>query len=178
MKQQRFGLFIMTLFLLTNCLSSDKSLQVVPEVDLSRYLGKWYEIATIPARFQLGCHCVTAEYSLLKKGRIRVINSCRKDSADGPFRSVKGQAKVVKGSNNAKLKVSFFRPFWGDYWIINLDQENYQWAVVSSPSRKYLWILSRTPEMDEALYEQLVEHCQSVGLNTDLLVKTDQSCHM
>ena len=152
-------------------------LTVVANVDLNRYLGKWYEIATIPQRFQLGCHCVTAEYSLRPDGKVKVVNSCRKDSPTGPFKSVTGQAKVVKGSNNAKLKVSFFRPFWGDYWIINLDQENYHWAIVSAPSRKTLWILSRTPKMDATLYEKLVEFCKDTGLNTELLLKTDQFCY-
>jgi len=170
-------LAVSALFTVTACSKSVDELAVVQGVDLNRYLGKWYEIATIPARFQLGCHCVTAEYSLKNNGRIKVVNSCRKDSAEGPFKSVTGRAKVVRGSKNAKLKVSFFRPFWGNYWIIQLDQENYQWAVVSDPSRKYLWILSRTPQMDEELYQKLVDYCKSVGLNTDLLVKTDQSCH-
>jgi apolipoprotein D and lipocalin family protein len=174
--KQIYGFLFMMLLLMLNCSASSSDLPVVSEVDLNRYLGKWYEIATIPARFQQGCHCVTAEYSPLSKDRIKVVNSCRKDSANGPFRSVTGRAKVVKGSNNAKLKVSFFRPFWGDYWIINLDRENYQWAVVSGPSRKYLWILSRSPQMDKVLYEKLIDHCRSLGLNTNLLVKTDQSC--
>lgn len=155
---------------------STSKLPVVAQVDLNRYLGKWHEIATIPMRFQQGCTCVTAEYSLKDNGRIKVVNSCHKDSPDSPLKSVTGQAKVIKGTNNAKLKVSFFWPFWGDYWVINLDQENYQWAVVSGRSRETLWILSRTPWMADTLYEKLVEFCKSVGLNTDLLVKTDQSC--
>jgi apolipoprotein D and lipocalin family protein len=172
-------ILICTLIIITICCSKTKpDLTVVPNVDLNRYLGKWYEIATIPQRFQLGCHCVTAEYSLRPDGKVKFVNSCHKDSSTGPFKSITGQAKVVKGSNNAKLKVSFFWPFWGNYWIINLDRENYQWAIVSAPSRKTLWILSRTPEMDEDLYEKLVKFCKDVGLNTDLLLKTDQSCHL
>jgi apolipoprotein D and lipocalin family protein len=155
----------------------ENELPVVNQVDLNRYLGKWYEIATIPQRFQKGCHCVTAEYSLRKNGKIKVVNSCRKDHPDGPFKQAIGRAKVVRGSNNAKLKVSFFGPFWGNYWIIALDQQDYQWAVVSDPSRKTLWILCRTPQMDGALYQQIVEHCHTVRINTDLLQKTDQSCY-
>jgi len=172
------GIFSMLImFQLIANAGSQEELQVVSKVDLNRYLGKWYEIATIPMRFQLGCNCVTAEYSLKENGRVKVVNSCRKDSPTGPFKSVTGQAKVVKGTNNAKLKVSFFWPFWGNYWIINLDDKDYQWAVVSDPSRKYLWILSHTPQMDDELYLKLVDYCKSVGLSTDLLVKTDQSCH-
>jgi len=170
-------LAIISVLTIIACSKSSDELSVVPKVDLDRYLGKWYEIATIPMRFQLGCNCVTAEYSLKENGRVKVVNSCRKDSPTGPFKSVTGQAKVVKGSNNAKLKVSFFWPFWGNYWIINLDDKDYQWAVVSDPSRKYLWILSRTPQMDDELYLKLVDYCKSVELKTDLLVKTDQSCH-
>jgi len=168
---------LVMLFQMITCAQSTDELPVVPKVDLNRYLGKWYEIATIPIRFQLGCNCVTAEYSLKENGRVKVVNSCRKDSPAGLFKSVTGQAKVVKGSNNAKLKVSFFWPFWGNYWIIQLDQENYQWAVVSDPSRKTLWILSRAPQMDEELYRKLVDYCKFAGLNIDLLVKTDQSCY-
>ena len=173
-----FILSVTVVLLLISCQAKEVNvMETVASVDLNRYLGKWYEIATIPQRFQLGCHCVTAEYSLRPDGKVKVVNSCRKDSPTGPPKSVTGQAKVVKGSNNAKLKVSFFWPFWGNYWIINLDQENYQWAIVSAPSRKTLWILSRTPEMDAALYEKLVEFCKDTGLNTELLLKTDQSCH-
>lgn len=161
---------------ITGAKSTDE-LPVVAQVDLNRYLGKWYEIATIPMRFQKGCTCVTAEYSLKDNGRIKVVNSCHKDSPAGPFKSVTGQAKVVKGSNNAKLKVSFFWPFWGNYWIIGLDEENYQWAIVSDPSRKTLWILARTPQMENDLFENLIDHCKSLGLNTDLLIKTNQSCY-
>jgi apolipoprotein D and lipocalin family protein len=130
-------------------------LEVVDSVDLDRYLGRWYEIASYPAWFQKNCTAVTADYSLREDGRIKVINSCRKGTLDGKAKQSTGRAKVVDPTTNAKLKVSFFGPFWGDYWIIDLDPD-YQWAVVGVPNRKYLWILSRTPQMDAALYDEII----------------------
>ncbi len=150
-------------------------LKVVPEVELQRYLGKWYEIATIPQRFQKGCVCVTAEYSLNPNGTVKVVNSCRKGNQDGAFRQVVGVAKVVAGSNNAKLRVSFFRPFWGDYWIVGLDP-NYQWAIVSNSKGTTCWILARTPQIEEALYQKLVAQCRESGIDTNQLVRTPQNC--
>jgi len=150
-------------------------LTVVAEVNLERYLGKWYEIATIPQRFQKGCVCVTAEYSLNPDGTIKVVNSCRKNSPTGEFRQVTGQAKVVPGSHNAKLRVSFFRPFWGDYWIVGLDS-NYEWAIVSNAKGSTCWILVRTPRIDEQLYAQLIDRCHQLGIDTTKLQLTLQAC--
>lgn len=150
-------------------------LPVVPEVNLERYLGKWYEIATIPQRFQKGCVCVSAEYSLNPDGTIKVVNSCRKNSPIGPFKQVIGTAKVVPNSNNAKLRVSFFRPFWGDYWIVGLDPA-YQWAIVSNARGSTCWILARSPQLDEKLYTPLVEHCRQLGIDTTKLMRTLQAC--
>jgi apolipoprotein D and lipocalin family protein len=149
------------------------SLEVVPWVDLDRYLGTWYEIATIPQRFQRGCVAVTARYSLRPDGDIEVVNSCRKDSLDGKERSVKGKVWVVDRTTNAKLKVRFFWPFSGDYWIIDLD-ENYQWAVVGHPNRNYLWILSRTPRMDPKLYEELLLRIRDKQYDISRIMKTLQ----
>lgn len=152
----------------------DKPLETVPSVDLQKYLGKWYEIAAFPQRFQKGCHCSVAEYSL-EKDFVRVINTCRLDSPDGKVKAAKGKAFVVKGSNNAKLRVQFFWPFRGDYWIIDLAAD-YSYAVVGAPNRNYLWILCRTPQMDEALYLQIVARCSDKGFDVNRLVKSDQSC--
>ncbi len=131
-------------------------LTTVAKVDVDRYLGTWYEIASYPQRFQRGCTATTATYSLRDDGDIDVLNRCRKESLDGKLDEAKGRARVVDPTTNAKLEVSFFRPFWGDYWIIELG-EDYQYAVVGHPSRDYLWILSRTPQMDSALYDELLE---------------------
>jgi len=153
--------------------AEEPPLEVVESVDLDRYLGTWYEIASYPAWFQRGCTAVTAQYSLRDDGLIRVVNSCNKGALDGKLKQSSGRAKVVDGSNNAKLKVSFFGPFWGDYWIIDLDPE-YRWAVVGVPSRKYLWILSRTRSMDEALYQEIVGRLQAKGYDKARLVRTLQ----
>lgn len=148
-------------------------LEVVEHVDLDRYLGTWYEIASYPAWFQRNCTAVTADYSLRDDGLIRVVNSCRKGSLDGPLKRSTGRARVVDRATNARLEVSFFGPFWGDYWIIDLDPD-YQWAVVGGPKRKYLWILSRTPQMDPALYDEIVARLPAKGYGPDGLNKTLQ----
>ncbi|PIS30086.1 MAG: hypothetical protein COT43_02495 [Candidatus Marinimicrobia bacterium CG08_land_8_20_14_0_20_45_22] len=150
-------------------------MKVVSKVNLQRYLGKWYEIATIPQRFQKGCVCVVAEYTPKADGTIMVDNSCHKKTPDGKFSRVVGKAKVVPGANNAKLRVSFFRPFWGDYWIVELDPD-YQWAVVSNSKGSTCWILSRTRQMDDALYADLVERCRTKGIDVSRLLKTLQEC--
>ena len=145
--------------------------QVVPAVDLTRYVGKWYEIARLPAWFQRDCTGdTTATYTLRPEGRITVVNECRK--ADGRMKSAKGVAKLAsKTGLNSKLKVTFFWPFYGDYWILDLDPE-YRWAVVGEPRRKYLWILSRQPELDQAVYEQIVERAAKQGYDVSRLMVT------
>lgn len=150
-----------------------KPLEAVEHVDLERYLGTWYEIATIPQRFQRGCVAVTAEYSLLPGGDILVVNACREGTLDGKIRSVRGRARVVDKKTNAKLKVTFFWPFWGAYWIIGLDPD-YQWAVVGHPNRKYPWILSRSPQMDESLYGQLLDFVGTRGYDVSKIKRTLQ----
>ena len=142
--------------------AQDKPLDVVDRVDLTRYVGTWYEIATIPQRFQKDCVGVTATYSLRPDGKILVINRCRKKTLDGELRDIEGKAWVVDTKTNAKLKVQFFWPFSGDYWIIELDKD-YGWAVVGQPDRNYLWILSRTPRMDQALYDDLINRVGNKG---------------
>jgi len=153
--------------------TAKKPLEAVAHVDLQRYLGKWYEIATIPQRFQKGCVGVMAEYALRKKGDIQVVNTCLEGTLDGKLRQARSKARVVDKATNAKLKVSFFWPFWGAYWIIGLDEE-YQWAVVGHPSRKYLWILCRTPLMDETTYAQLLGSIVDMGYDLTEIVKTLQ----
>lgn len=146
-------------------------LKTVERVDLPRYLGKWYEVARYPNRFEKKCASdVTANYSLRDDGKIEVVNACRQD--DGKMRTSKGWAKVVD-KTNAKLKVTFFWPFFGNYWVIGLDPE-YRFAVVSEPSRKYLWILSRTPKLDADLYQKALDVIQQRGLSTSGLIQPAQ----
>jgi apolipoprotein D and lipocalin family protein len=150
-------------------------------VDLARYAGRWYEIARLPNRFQEQCAGdVAATYTVLPGGRVRVVNECRK--RDGQTTRVEGVARRAdeKGPPS-RLKVRFapavlsFLPLvWGDYWILELDRD-YRYAVVGDPSRKYLWILSRTPVMDAAAYESLVAAASRLGFETARLARTPQS---
>jgi apolipoprotein D and lipocalin family protein len=149
--------------------------ETVKEVDLARYMGKWFEIAAFSQKFQKGCHCTTAEYELTAKGTVKVVNTCRKGGADGKVSRAKGKGWVVPGTDNARLKVQFFWPFKGNYWIIDLA-DDYSFAVVGDPSRKYLWILSRTPRMDPALYAEIIARTAAQGFDTSRLVVADQSC--
>jgi apolipoprotein D and lipocalin family protein len=151
-------------------------LQAVRRVDLQRYLGTWYEIASFPQSFQRGCTATTATYSLREDGEIEVLNQCRKGSVDGPLDKAKGVARVADKATNAKLEVSFFRPFWGAYWIIDLGPD-YEYAVVGHPSRDYLWILSRTPELSEETYRNILTRLQAQGYDTSRLVRTRQVSH-
>ena len=162
--------------LLLSCAASLKRtlppLEVVPHVDLKRYAGIWYEIARYPHRFQEGCFGSRATYTLREDGTIGVLNECRKGAPDGKISSVKGKAWVADPQVNAKLKVSFFWPFSGDYWIIDLG-ENYDYAVVGHPSRKYLWILSRTPSMEEALYNRILGKLQEQSYDVTRLTREE-----
>lgn len=148
-------------------------MNTVPYVDLERYAGKWYEIASFPQRFQKGCHCTTAEYTPTEKGYIIVENRCNKGSVTGKESYIKGKAFVQKNSGNAKLKVQFFWPFKGKYWIIDLA-DDYSYAVVSHPNRKYLWILSRTKELDERSYSRIISRLKMMGFDLSKLQRTEQ----
>jgi len=112
----------------------------------------------------------------MAKGTVRVVNTCRRGAAAGKVSRAKGKAWVVPNSGNARLKVQFFWPFKGNYWIIDLA-EDYSYAVVGDPTRKYLWILSRTARMDPALYAEIVARTAAQGFDTSRLVTSDQSCH-
>ena len=162
-----------SLFLSTAAFAVREPLEVVEQVDLDRYLGTWYEIASYPAWFAKNCTGVTAEYSRREDGKIQVINRCYKGSLEGKLKETRGRAKVADPTTNAKLKVSFFGPFWGDYWILDLDPE-YQWVVVGEPKRKYLWILSRTPALDEDTLDGILARLPARGYDTDRLQWTPQ----
>jgi len=176
MKKRTFVL--LSLLVLSGCgifgSSTYAPLDVVSSVDLTRYAGVWYEIASLPVSQQEGCSCTTAEYVPIDSETVRVINACRKGPGNEIDR-VEGKAFVVPGTNNAKLRVQFFWPFRGDYWILDLDRQ-YTYAVVGLPSRKYCWILSRTPEMKTELLEKLTADLRSKGFNVDRMQKTVHDC--
>jgi apolipoprotein D and lipocalin family protein len=171
-KNKTMLLLMIFLHALMGC-AEEGNLQTVPSVDLKRYAGKWYEIASYPQRFQKGCHCTTAEYTPSDQGYIIVENRCNHDSVNGKESYIKGKAFVDKNSGNAKLKVQFFWPFKGKYWIIDLA-DDYSYAVVSHPNKKYLWILSRTPKMDEAVYRGILSRLKERGFDLTKLQVTVQ----
>ena len=161
---------------LAGCKDDNKYLPLsnVPKVDLNRYLGLWYEISRIDHSFQKGCVASTAEYSLRDDGYIKVVNKCRKASIDGEATSIEGKAWVIDKESNAWLKVQFFWPFRGDYVIIDLDEKEYQYAVVGHPSRDYLWILSRKPQMDEGTYNDILKKISKQGYDLERIKKYPQ----
>jgi apolipoprotein D and lipocalin family protein len=172
-KKTLTGFFIIvSLIFIVSC-AHNPPLDVVSKVDLKRYVGTWYEIASYPTSFQKGCIGTKATYSLREDGDIDVLNQCYKKGFDGEISSAKGKAWVVDKTTNAKLKVRFFWPFWGSYWIIDLGKD-YNYAVVGHPSREYLWVLSRTPQMDDVLYYDILGRITQQGYDTSKLVKTIQ----
>lgn len=144
--------------------------RTVPTVDLARYAGEWHEVASFPNFFQRGCSFTKAAYTPMANGKIRVVNTCTRGSK--PV-SIEGTARAVPGSNNSKLKVRFFGPFEGDYWILELDPA-YRWAVVGTPNRKYLWILARTPELPPGVLADLRARAAAQGFDTGQLRMTTQ----
>lgn len=164
----------MLLFWVAMAAGAEAPLSVVQKVDLDRYLGQWFEIASYPAWFARNCTGVTADYSLREGGGIKVVNRCFKNSLDGQLKEARGRAKVVDSETNAKLKVSFFGPFWGNYWIVDLDPE-YRWAVVGEPKRKYLWILSRTPSLDKDTLDGILSRLPAKGYDANRLQWTPQA---
>lgn len=164
---------------LVGCASSTARLQLPPletvqHVELARYLGTWFEIASLPQSFQRGCTATRATYGLLSDGDIEVVNRCNKNTLDGPEEVATGRARVVDTTTNAKLEVSFFRPFWGAYWIIQLGSE-YEYAVVGHPGRDSLWILSRTPTMPPERYAQVISQLKAQQYPLERLALTPQA---
>lgn len=144
----------------------------VPAVDLARYTGKWFEIASFPMFFQRNCVAdATAEYAATTDGALSVHNRCRTESG---FDEATGKATVVEGYGNSRLKVSFFWPFKADYWVVGLDPD-YRWAVVGNPNRKYLWVLSRTPQLTPKLMEAALASASAQGFDLTQLRTTVQS---
>jgi apolipoprotein D and lipocalin family protein len=175
----RFGyaaLLIIQLVLMismTSCEAQTQPLETVGSVDLEKYAGTWYEIASFPQRFQKGCECTTATYTLSDKGHVVVENRCRKGGEGGKISYIKGKAFVEPNTGNAKLKVQFFWPFRGKYWIIDLAPD-YSYAVVGHPNRQYLWILSRAPQMDSAVYDQILQKLKATGFDINAIRRTVQ----
>jgi len=148
---------------------------VVQSVDLKRYTGLWYEIARLPNPFEKNLKCITATYTLREDGRITVLNSGHKISDPADVSSSEGVAWVPDKNVPAKLKVRFFWPFSGNYWIIHLDKD-YKYVLVGDPSFKYMWILCREKVMDEATYKMLLDRAVIEGFDIKPLIKVEQDC--
>ena len=176
------GLMLMCAFFGTQNISAQKKEEpkTVQSVDLNKYAGVWYEIARYPNKFQDQCISdVTAEYVLEKDGGIVVVNKCKTDK--DKFDEAKGKARIKDKQTNAKLEVrfapkalSFLSSVWGDYWILDLGKD-YEYALVGSPDRKYLWVLSRSPQIDGEKYESILQTAKQQGFIPDKLIKTRQT---
>ena len=145
--------------------------QPAKAVDLSRYAGLWYEIGRYENGFERGCEGVTARYTVRDDGMIGVLNACRKGSRTGAENTVNGKAKVVEGSQNAKLKVSFFGPFYGDYWVLD-HADDYSWSIVGEPSGRYLWLLSRTAQPPPQVREAIMNRTRDLGYDLTMVRPT------
>ena len=162
---------LLSIFFVSCSTKQETDLQTVKKVDLQRYLGDWYEIARYEHKFQKDCKNVKANYSLREDKKIQVINSCTKISTN-EFKDAKAVAYSVDDTNS-KLKVSFFRPFYGDYWVLILD-ENYEYAVVGTPNREYLWILARDKKLPLKIQNDILEKLPSLGFDISKLLWTMQ----
>ncbi len=174
------ALLLLSLPFLTSCYAertSLKPLSSVEKISLDRYQGRWYEVARFDAFFQKDCVGVTADYKKISDDTIEVINSCRLKTLDGELKQVSGVARIPNLKNPAQLKVRFSKfpanLFEGNYWVIALDTK-YKWAVVSEPQGRYLWILSRTKTLPDALYKKIIDDLKSTGIKTEFLQKTKQ----
>jgi lipocalin len=161
------------LFCIMSC-TAPKELYTVSELDLEKYKGTWYEIARLPNSFEKGLKCVTANYSIKDNGKINVLNkgySTKKEK----YKTANGTAWVPDSKYPARLKVRFFWPFAGNYYVITLD-EDYSYALVGDPSRKYLWVLSRTKILDRDIFNELLDVAASKGFEVSSMIRVEQDC--
>jgi apolipoprotein D and lipocalin family protein len=142
--------------------------QPAKSVDLDRYLGRWYEVARYEASFQRNCEAVTADYSRNGDGSIRVLNSCRQGGVDGKLKTATGRAKIADSQTSAKLRVSFFGPFYGDYWVLD-HADDYSWSIVGEPSGRYLWLLAREARPGSAIRSTLEARAKELGYDWSLV---------
>lgn len=174
MKRMLCSVLMCSVLLCPESLGAQKPLQTVSELDLQLYTGTWYEIASYPNWFQAAdCVGTTATYSFNPDGSVKVFNQCHRPQAGGGWKldRIEGRARVPDPAYPARLKVSFFWPFEGDYWVIERD-DNYQYAVVGHPQRNFLWILSRQPQMDPQTYADLQQRIAAQGYDLSRLQRT------
>jgi Bacterial lipocalin len=148
--------------------------QPARSVNLSTYMGRWYEQFRYEASFERDMDDVTAEYSLNDDGTVKVINRGRKPGSSGDFRQSVGKAKIADPTTNAKLKVSFFGPFYGNYWVLD-HGDDYDWTIVGEPSGRYLWVLTRTAHPPPEVLASLEARVRALGYDWSLVRVTKQS---
>lgn len=171
----KFRLFLLLpLFALAACAGRSIDVMPVTNFNADRYLGKWYEIARLDHSFERGLSNVTAEYTKRDDGKIAVLNRGYND-AKGAFTDAEGKAKFAQDETTGFLKVSFFGPFFGDYIVFGLDKTHYSYAYISGGNDGFLWLLSRTPTVSNAVRNDFIKQSKALGYNTDNLIWVDQS---
>ena len=170
------SIFILLTIMIFNSTYSQKTPSVVSTVDLNRYKGKWYEIARLPNYFERKLKCTSATYTLREDGKITVLNAGNYITDPQKTSSIKGIAWIPDKNSPAKLKVQFFWPFSGNYWIMFLDKD-YSYVLVGDPSNKYLWILAREKKMDEPIYRMLLQKAIDNGYDVTSIIKVEQDCN-
>jgi apolipoprotein D and lipocalin family protein len=169
----RFKAIALYVLLLVGCLGVPEGIEPVGDFQLERYLGRWYEIARLDHSFERGLTHVTADYEMRGDGTVRVLNRGF-SPAKNRWKEAEGKADFVDRADRGYLKVSFFGPFYGSYVVVELDRENYQYALVSGPNRSYLWILARTPRLAPEVIDRLVRKAKAEGFDTDGLIFVEQ----
>ena len=159
--------------LLAGCTTAPQGILPVDNFDLDRYLGTWYEIARLDHRFERGLSQVSATYSKRSDGGVDVINRGFNSQAN-KWKEAKGRAYFIGEPDVARLKITFFWPFYGGYNVIELDQENYNYALICGPNKKYLWLLARTKTLDAGIKESLIAKAKTLGFNTSELILVKQ----
>ena len=167
-------LILIGTIILSGCLGMPKLVQPVTDFNLNRYLGKWYEIARLDHSFERGLSQVTAEYGLRDDGGVFVLNRGF-SASESKWKEAEGKAYFVNGDSEGYLRVSFFGPFYGSYVVFELDHENYQYAFVSGPNLKYLWLLARKPSVEPEVIEKFVQMSKARGFDTEGLIFTQQN---
>ncbi len=159
--------------LLTGCGGYPQNITPVQQFDVNRYLGKWYEIARLDHSFERGLEKVSAEYTLLGNGRVKVVNRGF-STKNNEWKEAEGKAHLAGNTDEGYLKVSFFGPFYSSYVVFGLDEEEYQYAYVSGPNHSYLWLLSRSPSVEQEVLARFVETAEEKGYNTEELIYVKQ----
>lgn len=169
---KKSGLLLLLLCCLTGCTGMPDNVKPVDNFQVERYLGKWYEIARLDHSFERGLNQITADYSLRDDGGVRVLNRGF-SAAENKWEEAEGKAYFVGEPDQGYLKVSFFGPFYGSYVVIELDHEHYQYALVCGPDKSYLWILARTPALDENILNALIAKAGALGFDTGKLIRVE-----